>query len=89
MIGYPDLSLEWDVYLRRRVREIGSIDGVVRLLGAPSRDVVIMPAQRWADVAGRAGPAWRILAARRIGDRDMVVVGCEGCAQGAVDHARN
>ncbi len=89
VIGYPDLSLEWDVYLRRRVREIGSIDGVVRLLGAPSRDVVIMPAQRWADVAGRAGPAWRILAARRIGDRDMVVVGCEGCAQGAVDHARN
>ncbi len=89
VIGYPDLSLEWDVYLRCRVREIGSIDGVVRLLGGPSRDVFIMTAQRWAEVAGRASLSWRVLAARRIGDREMVVIGPEGLVQGAVDQARN
>ena len=57
VIGYPDLSLVWDVYLRRRVREIWWIDDVVRRLGEPSRDVLIMTAQRWADVAGRARPS--------------------------------
>jgi 4-amino-4-deoxy-L-arabinose transferase-like glycosyltransferase len=89
VIGYPDLSLEWDVYLRRPVREIGSTDGVVRILGQPSKDVVIMTAPRWAEVAGRAGPGWRVLAAHRIGDREMVVVGCDGCPQGALEPAKN
>jgi 4-amino-4-deoxy-L-arabinose transferase-like glycosyltransferase len=89
VIGYPDLSLEWDVYLRRPVREIGSTDGVVRLLGEPSRGIVIMSAPRWAEVAGRADPSWRVLAARRIGDREMVVVGCDGYPQGALEPAKN
>jgi 4-amino-4-deoxy-L-arabinose transferase-like glycosyltransferase len=89
VIGYPDLSLEWDVYLRRPVREIGSTDGVVRLLGEPPRGIVIMSAPRWAEVAGRANPSWRVLAARRIGDREMVVVGCDGCPQGALEPAKN
>jgi 4-amino-4-deoxy-L-arabinose transferase-like glycosyltransferase len=89
VIGYPDLSLEWDVYLRRPVREIGSTDGVVRLLGEPPRGIVIMSAPRWAEVAGRADPSWRVLAARRIGDREMVVVGCDGCPQGALEPAKN
>ena len=89
VIGYPDLSLEWDVYLRHPVREIGSTDGVVRLLGEPPRGIVIMSAPRWAEVAGRADPSWRVLAARRIGDREMVVVGCDGCPQGALEPAKN
>ena len=89
VIGYPDLSLEWDVYLRRPVREIGSTDGVLRFLGEPSRGIVIMTAPRWAEVAGRADPSWRVLAARRIGDREMVVVGCDGWPQGALEPAKN
>ena len=78
VFGYPDLSLAYDVYLGRRVREIASTDEIVRLLRQPSRNVIIMPAHRWAEVANRAGPWWRVLAARRIGDHDMVVVGGEG-----------
>jgi 4-amino-4-deoxy-L-arabinose transferase-like glycosyltransferase len=89
VIGYPDLSLEWDVYLRRPVREIGSTDGVVSFLGEPSRGIVIMTAPRWAEVAGRADPSWCVLAARRIGDREMVVVGCDGCPQRALEPAKN
>ena len=89
VIGYPDLSLEWDVYLRRPVREIGSTDGVLRFLSEPSRGIVIMTAPRWAEVAGRADPSWRVLAARRIGDREMVVVGCDGWPQGALEPAKN
>ncbi len=41
VFGYPDLSLEYDVYVHRRIVEIGS-EQLTRLLAEPSKDVVIM-----------------------------------------------
>jgi len=74
VFGYPDLSLEYDVYLRRRIVEIGP-DELARLLAKPSRDVVIMTRRRWAALAGKVAPVWHVLESRTVGGVDIVVVG--------------
>ncbi len=75
VIGYPDLRLSYDFYLRRPVVEIASDAQMMMLLGAPPRQAVIMPRERWRVLAPGAGPSWRVLAARTVGRREMVVVG--------------
>ena len=74
VFGYPDLSPEYDVYVHRRIVEIGS-EELTRLLAKPSKDVVITTRRRWAAQAGTAAPAWRVLESRIVGGRDIVVVG--------------
>jgi len=73
--GHPDLKLSYDFYLKRRVGEIPSEDALARKLAFPSRDVVLIARERWATVAPAADPSWRVLAARTIAGREMVVVG--------------
>src|SRR5712664_3822094 len=75
VFGYPDLSLEYDVYVHRRIVEIGS-EQLTRLLAEPSKDVVIMTRRRWAALAGRVAPVWFVLESRTVGDHDIVVIGC-------------
>ncbi len=75
VFGYPDLSLEYDVYVHRRIVEIGS-EQLTRLLAEPSKDVVIMTRRRWAALAGRVAPVWYVLESRTVGDHDIVVIGC-------------
>jgi 4-amino-4-deoxy-L-arabinose transferase-like glycosyltransferase len=74
VFGYPDLSLEYDVYVRRRIVEIDS-EELARLLAKPSTDVVIMTRRRWAALAGKALPVWHVLESRTVGGADIVVVG--------------
>jgi len=74
VFGYPDLSPEYDVYVRRRIVEIGS-EELARLLAEPSKDVVIMTRRRWAARAGNVAPVWHVLESRTVGGRDIVVVG--------------
>jgi len=74
VFGYPDLSLEHDVYVHRRIVEIGS-EELARLLAKPSKDVVIMTRQRWAALAGTVAPVWHVLESRTVGGKDLVVVG--------------
>jgi len=74
VFGYPDLSLEYDVYLRRRIVEIGP-EELARLLAKPSSDVVIMTRRRWAALAGKVAPVWHVLEGRTVGGVDIVVVG--------------
>jgi 4-amino-4-deoxy-L-arabinose transferase-like glycosyltransferase len=74
VFGYPDLSLEYDVYVRRRIVEIDP-EELVRLLAKPSRDVVIMTRRRWAALASKVAPAWHVLESRTVGGVDIVVVG--------------
>lgn len=75
VIGHPDLRLSYDFYLRRRVVEIGAPDAVARKLAAPSPGVLITTRERWAALAPRAAPSWRVLTAGFVADREMVVVG--------------
>jgi hypothetical protein len=75
VIGHPDLRLSYDFYLRRRVVEIGAADAVARMLAAPPRHVLITTRERWAALAPRAAPAWHVLTAGFVADREMVVVG--------------
>ena len=75
VFGYPDLSLAYDVYVGRRIVEIGpkELGGV---LAKPSTDVVIMTRRRWTAVqAGTVTPEWRVLESRTVGGVGMVVVG--------------
>lgn len=74
VFGYPDLSPEYDVYVRRRIVEIGS-EELARLLAKPSKDVVITTRRRWAAQTGVVAPAWHVLEGRTVGGRDIVVIG--------------
>jgi len=74
VFGYPDLSLQYDVYLRRRIVEIDATE-LAGLLAKPSRDAVITTRRRWAALAGKAAPAWHELASRSVGGVDMVLLG--------------
>jgi 4-amino-4-deoxy-L-arabinose transferase-like glycosyltransferase len=75
VIGYPDLSLVYDVYLQRRTTEIASEEEVARRLAAPSKDVMIMTRRRWDALVGVVAPVWHLLKIQKIGDQEMVVVG--------------
>jgi len=75
LFAYPDLSLQYDVYVRRRIVEIGS-DDLNRLLAAPSRDAVILTRRRWtAAQAGAVAAGWRVLESRTVGGVEVVLVG--------------
>ena len=76
VIGYPDLRLSYDVYLRhRRVVEVRDVQAVQARVGTAPRDAFIMTAGRWQALAPGAHPAWGVLATARVGDRTMVAVG--------------
>jgi 4-amino-4-deoxy-L-arabinose transferase-like glycosyltransferase len=73
--GYPDLSLEFDVYVHRRIVEIGS-EELGRLLAKPSTDVVILTRRRWmAAQAGTVSASWHVIESRTVGGKDVVVIG--------------
>jgi 4-amino-4-deoxy-L-arabinose transferase-like glycosyltransferase len=75
LFAYPDLSLAYDVYVHRRIVEIGSAE-LGRLLAAPSGDALILTRRRWtAAQRGRVAVGWRVLESRTIGGVDTVVVG--------------
>jgi len=75
VVGYPDLRLSYDFYLRRRVVEIKDEVSVRDRLAAVPYDAFIMTAERWQALAPAADPAWRVLASATLRDRPMVVVG--------------
>jgi len=73
--GDPDLSLEYDVYVRRRIVEIDSGE-LRRLLLEPARDVVILTRKRWAEAqAQTVSTGWQVLESRTVGGKDVVVIG--------------
>jgi len=73
--GYPDLQLEYDVYVHRRIVEIGA--GELRhLLAQPSTDVVIMTRRRWREAqAGEVSSGWHVIESRNVDGKDVVVAG--------------
>src|SRR5262249_34978508 len=67
LFAYPDLTLQYDVYVRRRIVEIGP-DELQRLLAAPSRDAVILTRRRWAAAQrGTVAAGWHVLESRTVG----------------------
>jgi 4-amino-4-deoxy-L-arabinose transferase-like glycosyltransferase len=75
VVGYPDLRLSYDFYLRRRVVEIKDEASVRDRLATVPRDAFIMTADRWHALAPTADSAWRVLASATLRERPMVVVG--------------
>jgi 4-amino-4-deoxy-L-arabinose transferase-like glycosyltransferase len=81
VFGYPDLSLEFDVYIHRRIVEIGSGE-LGRLLAEPSTDVVILTRRRWmAAQTGTVSASWHVIESRTVGGKDVVVIGGSDTAQ--------
>jgi len=73
--AYPDLSLEYDVYIHRRIVEIDSSE-LRSLLAKPARDVVILTRGRWAEAqAHTVSAGWQVLESRTVGGKDVVVIG--------------
>ncbi len=77
VVAYPDLRLSYDFYLGRRVVEVSAIDAVSRLLDRAPGSVLITSRERWTSLAPVLPPSWRVLESRRVGEREMVVVGSE------------
>ena len=75
MVGYPDLRLSYDFYLRRRVVEISDEASVRTRLATAPDDAFIMTAERWQALTAAADPAWQVLASATLWDTHMVVVG--------------
>jgi len=76
VIGYPDLKLSYDFYLRgRRVEELSDAAAVTARVAAPPRDVFIMTEERWTTLAPAAHAGWRVLGSAKVGERMMVAVG--------------
>ena len=75
LFAYPDLALQYDVYVHRRIVEIGSAE-LDRLLAAPSTDAVIQTRRRWATAqTGTSVAGWHVLESRTVGGVDVVLVG--------------
>jgi 4-amino-4-deoxy-L-arabinose transferase-like glycosyltransferase len=74
---YPDIWLTYDLYLRRPVVELDRA-GVERLLAGAPGGALIMTRESWTGLQPRAHPAWWVVAARRVGRNEMVVLGGGG-----------
>jgi 4-amino-4-deoxy-L-arabinose transferase-like glycosyltransferase len=76
VFGYPDLRLAYDFYLGRPAVELAATDQVLRLLASPEPgQVLITSRERWQELSARARSSWRVLAARTLDGREIVVVG--------------
>src|SRR5262249_39619897 len=75
VFGYPDLSLEYDVYIPRRIVEIGPRE-LGRLVPESATDAIILTRRRWtAAEAGMVAAGWHVVESRTVGGTDTVVVG--------------
>jgi hypothetical protein len=74
---YPDIELNYDFYLRRPVVELDRAR-VEQLLAGSASGAVIMSRKSWTGLAPQAHPSWRVVAARRVANDEMVVLGGDG-----------
>jgi 4-amino-4-deoxy-L-arabinose transferase-like glycosyltransferase len=74
---YPDIWLTYDFYLRRPVVELDR-PRVEQLLAGSASGAVIMSRKSWTGLQPRAHPSWRVVAARRVANDEMVVLGGGG-----------
>jgi 4-amino-4-deoxy-L-arabinose transferase-like glycosyltransferase len=74
---YPDIWLTYDFYLRRPVVELDR-GRVEKLLAGSAGGAVIMSRKSWTGLQPLAHPSWRIVAARRVANDEMVVLGGGG-----------
>lgn len=74
---YPDVWLTYDFYLHRRVVQLDR-PAVERLLAGAARGALILSRKSWTTLEPAADRSWRIVAARRIADREILVLGGSG-----------
>jgi len=75
VFGYPKLSLEYDVYILRRIVDLGPGE-LDRLLPESSTDAIILTRRRWtAAEADMVAAGWHVVESRTVGGTDIVVVG--------------
>ncbi|PYM93868.1 MAG: hypothetical protein DME04_09990 [Candidatus Rokuibacteriota bacterium] len=75
--AHPDIWLTYDFYLRRPVAELDR-PAVERLLASEPSGALIMSSKAWSNLQRRAHPSWRVVAARRVASREIVVLGGGG-----------
>ena len=74
---YPDIWLTYDFYLRRPVVELDR-GRVEQLLASSASGAVIMSRKSWTGLQPHAHPSWGVVAARRVANDEMVVLGRGG-----------
>ena len=76
VVGYPDLPLSYDFYLRRPVIEIESGERLLAMMASPTPgQVVIMSGKVWRALIARAPSSWRVLSTDTVDGREIVVAG--------------
>jgi len=79
VVGYPDLPLPYDFYLRRPVVEIGTPREALNLLASSKPGQILITSRgNWDTLATAASSRWRPLATHRAGGREIVVAGSSG-----------
>jgi 4-amino-4-deoxy-L-arabinose transferase-like glycosyltransferase len=78
VIGHPDLRLSYDFYIDRRVIEVPTADALLGHLSDAAPALVVTSAERWAALAPRAPPGWRIAGIAVVGGRTIVVAANSG-----------
>jgi 4-amino-4-deoxy-L-arabinose transferase-like glycosyltransferase len=73
VIGHPDLRLSYDFYIARPVIEVPTTEALLARLTDSAPALVVTSAERWAALAPRAGPGWRVAGTAVVGDRTIVV----------------
>lgn len=76
VVGYPDLPLSYDFYLRRPVVETMSAERVLAMLASTTPGQVIITSRKdWQALIARAPSSWRVLETRTVDGREIVVAG--------------
>ena len=76
VVGYPDLPLPYDFYLRRPVVEVVPVERMLDLVASQTPgQVVITSGERWQALMARAPSSWQVLATGRVNEHDIVVAG--------------
>ena len=75
VLAYPDAGLAYDFYLRRPVRELGTVPELTAELRAPGpTDALIIRESRWTALALPEQARWRVVLVDRMGPDRMLLL---------------
>ena len=75
VLGYPDVRLAYNFYVRRTIIETRDATDVRKRIAAGPPDAILVSADRWRALGLPDAAAWRVLASSRLGGRTILLVG--------------
>jgi 4-amino-4-deoxy-L-arabinose transferase-like glycosyltransferase len=75
LLGYPDVRLAYNFYVRRNIIETRDATDVRTRVATAPPDAILVSADRWRALGLPDAAAWRMLASSRLGGRTFLLVG--------------